>query len=547
MSDLGFEEYQVLFDTIRGYGVPEHLIHPIEGAVNLLLVVLTELQEAEQQFQKSQVTIQRLRKSLFGKGQTLEHQESKDDSQTASDSGDKPDELPPKNNSQRRRTSTTSTNSKKPTGHGRLKADDYTGAQVHQCHHSHLAPGSTCPLCERGKLYRVDPSVKVVVDGSAPLVATRYEIERLRCALCQAYFTANASVGVNGKYTASARAMLAIIHLWCGMTYYSLARTQMNMGMPVPSSTQSDLLLSSADPCFAVMHELMRLAANRDLILQDDTHAPIIELKQENREEQCERKGMYTSVFVSPGEQPIVLYFSGRNHAGENFDYIMKHRQCSEPITRMADAIAANTKHEAKSVNANCNAHAVTKLEDVVQYHQVCNQILTLYSQVFEYDAQCSAAKLNKFQRLALHQRYSAPLMRQILQLVESGLDTLEPNSVAYKELNYIYNHWHELSAFLRLPGVPLSNNYSERMLKSCIKYRKNSLRYNTCHSALAKATIMSVIATAYENKVNAHAYLTALLTYPQHVWQSPAAWLPWNYMRALARLTGCQSEAMAA
>lgn len=553
--DIGYHEFQYIFDKVRSYGVPHDLMEPIEGAVNLLLIVCAELSQAEAKSQRDAVTIRRLKKMLFGKGTTVDAEASQTDSSAPDTDKDSPTQSSPRTGDDSQKQDKkpdpkdSSAKSRKGKGHGCLGADAYTGAAVHQCKHSQLKPGAQCPLCERGRVYLLkDPSSKIIVTGQAPLVATRYDLERFRCALCQAYFTAELPEGLSDKYTPSARATLAILHLWAGMTYYALERIQANMGMPIPASTQSDKVLSSAGPCFAIFNKLIFIAANRDWVMQDDTYAPVIELKKDNRDNDPDRKGMYTSVFIAPGDQPIVLYFSGRNHAGENFDKIMKDRDPTlKPINRMADAIAANTKHKAKSININCNAHAVTKLKDVVYYHELFSQILSVYEQVFVNDLQCQKDKLNPDQRLIYHQQFSSMLMEQIYQLVTDGMVELEPNSVGYGELKYIFNHWHELTAFLRIPGSPLTNNYSERMLKSCIKYRKNSLRYNTCYSAQVKSTIMSVIATAYENKVNAHHYLTAIFTHSEHVWRSPERWLPWNYTHALSELTGCQSSAMAA
>jgi hypothetical protein len=67
-------------------------------------------------------------------------------------------------------------------GHGRNGANAFAGAQKVTIQHAKLNAGDVCPECERGKVYRQkEPKPLVRVIGQAPLAATVYELERLRC------------------------------------------------------------------------------------------------------------------------------------------------------------------------------------------------------------------------------------------------------------------------------------------------------------------------------------------------------------------------------
>jgi hypothetical protein len=69
-----------------------------------------------------------------------------------------------------------------PKGHGRNGATDYTGASKVAISHAELKSGDRCPGCEKGKVYvQSDPKPLVRIIGQAPLAATVYELERLRC------------------------------------------------------------------------------------------------------------------------------------------------------------------------------------------------------------------------------------------------------------------------------------------------------------------------------------------------------------------------------
>ena len=82
---------------------------------------------------------------------------------------------------------------RKARGHGRNGAAAYRGAQKVPVPHASLKPGDACPDGCGGKVYaQRDPGVLVRIKGQAPLAATVYELEKLRCNLCGKVFTAAA-------------------------------------------------------------------------------------------------------------------------------------------------------------------------------------------------------------------------------------------------------------------------------------------------------------------------------------------------------------------
>lgn len=110
-----------------------------------------------------------------------------------------------------------------------------------------------------------------------------------------------------------------------------------------------------------------------------------------------------------------------------------------------------------------------------------------------------------------------------------------EPNSRLGKAIAYMRNHWSALTLFLRVPGVPLDNNLSERVLKNVVLHRKNSLFYRTAAGAKTGDVYMSLIQTCQRNGVNPWDYMTELQRNHKAAKLAPAAWLPWNYKDALA------------
>jgi len=84
-----------------------------------------------------------------------------------------------------KKSKTSAENRKKP-GHGRNSAADYRGANKVAVPHGSLKAGDPCPDAHcGGKVYvQREPGVLVRIKGQAPLAATVYELEKLRCNLC---------------------------------------------------------------------------------------------------------------------------------------------------------------------------------------------------------------------------------------------------------------------------------------------------------------------------------------------------------------------------
>lgn len=99
-----------------------------------------------------------------------------------------------------------------PQGHGRNGADAYRGAERIEVPHASLKPGDACPECGQGTVYEKPPGVVVRITGGAPLGATRYELQKLRCGLCGKVFTAELpeEAGTH-KYDAKAGSMIGLL------------------------------------------------------------------------------------------------------------------------------------------------------------------------------------------------------------------------------------------------------------------------------------------------------------------------------------------------
>ena len=219
-----------------------------------------------------------------------------------------------------------------PTGHGRNGASSYTGAKKVAVPHPQLHAGDPCPGCEKGKVYpQKEPRTLVRIVGQAPLAATVYELDRLRCNLCGEVFTAPEPEGVGPeKYDETTAAMIALLKYGSGMPFYRLEKLEQVLGIPLPASTQWEIVEEEAEVIKAARDELIRQAAQGEVLHNDDTGMRVLRLA---REPSDDRTGVFTSGIVSTKQgQRIALYFTGRQHAGENLrDVLATPRRRSWP------------------------------------------------------------------------------------------------------------------------------------------------------------------------------------------------------------------------
>jgi len=472
-------------------------------------------------------TIDRLRKLLFGssseKTSDVIKDEGKDASSTTAKDGD---ESTGKDDQEKEQTTQRK-------GHGRNGADDYRGAEKIPVPHGSLQSGDACPDCQKGKVYEVaQPGVLVRITGQAPVQATVYELQKLRCNLCGKVFTAKPPEGVSKeKYDAAAASMIAILKYGSGLPFNRLEGLQESLGIPLPASTQWDIVNPTAKRIAPAVEELIRQAAQGDVLHNDDTAVKILEFMGKRAKQAAlaedaadaaakkdapKRSGLFTSGIVSTHQdRKIALFFSGRQHAGENLGDVLAHRAADlGPPIQMCDALSRNLPKELETLVANCIAHGRRSFVEVAdRFPEECRHVLEVLKEVYKNDGIARKRNLSPAQRLQFHQAESGPLMKEFRKWLNRQFDDrrVEPNSALGEAISYMLNHWEKLTLFLREPGAPLDNNICERILKRAILPRKNALFYKTLNGAHVGDLFMSLIHTCQLNDANPFDYLTEL------------------------------------
>ena len=266
------------------------------------------------------------------------------------------------------------------------------------------------------------------------------------------------------KYEETAVAIIALLKYGTGVPFQRLERLQEHLGMPLPATTQWDLMAAAAERIRPGWEELIRQAAQGGVMHNDDTGMRILRLAREPADP---RTGIFTSGIVSLGPGwKIALYFSGAKHAGENLAEVLKQRPAGlAPLIHMCDALSWNTSRQSEEVKrllAHCMSHGRRQFVEVAEnFPEECRYVLETLGGIWHHDALARKQELWPEERLRFHQEHSGPLMKTLHDWMEAQLAErkTEPNSGLGKAIRYMLRHWTPLTLFLREPGAPIDNN----------------------------------------------------------------------------------------
>src|SRR5438067_12163889 len=102
------------------------------------------------------------------------------------------------------------------------------------------------------------------------------------------------------------------------------------LGIPLPAATQWEIVEEAAELIKPARDELIRQAAQGEVLHNDDTSMRVLRLKRETSEE---RTVVFTSGIVSTAEGcKIALFFTGDKHAGENLADVLRRRAAELPV-----------------------------------------------------------------------------------------------------------------------------------------------------------------------------------------------------------------------
>jgi hypothetical protein len=448
----------------------------------------------------------------------------------------------------------------KPKGHGRNGTSAYCNAKHFFYALAVGLIGAVCEACDLGKMYRYREKIIIRIVGQPLFDAELHHVEQARCRECGHIVRASAPAWVHEgigsdyiRYDWSACAMLMVMHYFGGAPFKRLESLHEGWGIPMPDANQWAVVNAGDDFLMPLYKALEQHAIQKATNFRiDDTGSMVIALQRQIDAEiaalQClgestkdVRTGINaTGLYWETPDGPIILFYTGRHHAGEIVDRLLQHRLISSPkLVKCTDGASKNFdhEHEEKVVESTCNAHCLLKFRDLKdKYPCEYAEAGSVYKQVFDNDDQAKALGLTSVDRMLYHRQHSKPLMEELKKKCEQKLKSklVEPNSPLWEPLTFVVNQWERLIRFCEVPGVPLDTNLVEQALIMPVRYLGGSFNYQTEDGAVVGDHLMSLIGTARANDVEPVAYLTECLRCHTDLAKRPDHYLPWNYRKRL-------------
>jgi transposase len=455
--------------------------------------------------------------------------------------------------------------------HGRNGASAFASAR--ECLHTLGLGilGAICASCGLGRMSRYRDKVMVRVVGQSIFGAQRHVFAQARCRICGTIIRADGTDlvldGIGTEYVTyhwSACAMLIVMHYFAGAPFKRLEALHQGWGVPMPDANQWQMS-DRCDDLLAPLYQAIERHAihNATTLRIDDTGSMIIALRRQIQEEIAAlellgestgdvRTGINaTAVYLETDHAKVVLFFTGRHHAGEIIDQLLAHRRSAtrtteKKLVKVTDAASKNFDHDQGDLleEAVCNAHAFLKFRAVKSAFPIEYAVAgEAYKNVFDNDDEAKHRGLDPVERMNFHRSRSKPEMERLRQMCKQKLDgkLVEPHSPLWEPLSFVINQWDRLTKFYEIPGVPLDTNVVEQTLIIPVRYLAGSFAYKTQNGADVGDRHMSLVATANANGVEPVAYLTECLQNHRDLAHRPDHYLPWVYKKRIEDLKAAE------
>ncbi|MCP4301010.1 MAG: IS66 family transposase [Gammaproteobacteria bacterium] len=193
-------------------------------------------------------------------------------------------------------------------------------------------------------------------------------------------------------------------------------------------------------------------------------------------------------------------------------------------------SIAAES--EGSIVRAACNSHARRKFEDAIDYPDDRRKWMNWFQELF--DIEDRAKSLSSDDKLALRQTEAQAIWNDMRTELDSIDDRLEqvvlPKSDLRKALNYLRNHWTELTRYLHDPQLPIDNNECEQLMKQVAVGRRNWLFCGSVEGGERNAGFMTLTSSAHRNDLDVWSYVNDVLRRLLAGETDYEPMLPWNW-----------------
>jgi transposase len=165
-------------------------------------------------------------------------------------------------------------------------------------------------------------------------------------------------------------------------------------------------------------------------------------------------------------------------------------------------------------IESGCNAHGLRKFRDEADKAPLlASRALAYIARFYAEEAKAKERGLTRSELLAHRVERIAPVAAEFRVWIDDHIEQLLPTNPVRKAMQYYINHWDALTRFLSDAAVPIDNNWSERALRKVNLIRNNSLHAGGDEGARRQCTLLTLVHTARQLRVDPFHYLEWALT----------------------------------
>jgi len=188
-------------------------------------------------------------------------------------------------------------------------------------------------------------------------------------------------------------------------------------------------------------------------------------------------------------------------------------------------------------MRAACNSHARRKFESVADYPADRTKWMDWFWLLYDLESEAKEQGLTGEALLASRRANQAPIWDLMRAELITAKDRTEqfvlPKSDLRAALNYVDNHWKELTRYLDDADLPMHNNDCEQLMRDVAVGRKNWLFVGSLTGGERNAGFLSLVSSAHRNNIDVWAYVDDVLKRLLAGETDYEPLLPWNWAAA--------------
>jgi transposase len=200
-------------------------------------------------------------------------------------------------------------------------------------------------------------------------------------------------------------------------------------------------------------------------------------------------------------------------------------------------AIAAESS--GNILRAACNAHARRKFEKATDYPADRDKWMDWFQELYDLESEAQESGLVGEALLSFRRAKAKSVWALMRAELDSIGDRTEqvvlpksdlPKSDLRKALNYLRNHWVELTRYVDDAELPMDNNECEQLMKQVAIGRKNWMFAGSLAGGERNAGFMTLVSSAHRNDLDVWAYVNDVLKRLLVGETNYEPLLPWNW-----------------